>query len=189
MVHNHRHRRRLVPVVLCALLIAPAVEATVVLPADLSELVRASRAIVHGRVVAMTATWADGRRRIDTLVTVEVEAYLKGDLGETVTIRVPGGQIGRYRSVMIGAPTFHEGDEVVLFLNTQGAAIPYVLGLSQGVFRVVTDASTSDRLVIPPPLVTGADVQPIRRGDPARRPQPIDRFSDQVRRLVAGDLP
>jgi hypothetical protein len=59
--------------------------------------------------------------------------------------------------------------------------------LSQGVFRVVTDPSTRRRLVVPPPLVAGTEVQPIHRGDPARRPQPIDRFRDHVRRLAVGD--
>jgi len=49
------------------------------------------------------AEWADGRRRIDSLVTIEAEQYLKGDFGERVTFRVPGGRIGRYRSVMVGA--------------------------------------------------------------------------------------
>lgn len=189
MIRSPVRFRRLLLAVLGFWLIGPAARATVVVPADLSDLVHASRAIVHGRVVAVTATWADGRRRIDTLVTLEVEAYLKGDMGESVTFKVPGGQLGRYRSVMIGAPIFQEGDEVVLFLNAQGSSMPFVLGLSQGVFRVVTDRSTGDRLVIPPPLLSGANAQPIRRGDPALKPLPIDRFGDQIRRLIAGGRP
>jgi hypothetical protein len=176
--------------ILAALAVAAAAvsaaRATVLVPAELGELVRESQAIVHGRVAAVTAAWADGRRRIDSLVTVEVDEYLKGDLGERVTVRVPGGQIGRYRSVMVGAPSFAEGDEVVLILGARGPSYPYVLGLSQGVFRVVEDPQTRARLVVPPPLVAGAEVQPVKRGDGGRRPVPLERFTAEVRALVAG---
>ena len=160
--------------------------ATVLVPAELCELVRDSQAIVHGRVVDVSAVWVDGRRRIDSLVTLEVEQYLKGDLGDEVTIRVPGGQIGRYRSVMVGAPSFAEGDEVVLLLGARGPSVPYVLGLSQGVFRVVEDPQTRGRLVVPPPLVPGVEAQLVKRGDGARRPLPLDRFTAEVRALVTG---
>ena len=71
--------------------------------------------------------------------------YLKGNLGEHVTVRVPGGQIGRYRTVFVGAPEFREGDEVVLFLKQAGRSDPYIIGLSQGAFRVVPDARTGRR--------------------------------------------
>jgi hypothetical protein len=169
-----------------ALAFVPAARATVLVPAELGELVRESQAIVHGRVADVTAVWADGRRRIDSLVTIEVREYLKGDLGAQVTIRVPGGQIGRYRSVMVGAPAFAEGDEVVLLLGARGPSYPYVLGLSQGVFRVVEDPQTRARLVVPPPLVAGVEVQAVKRGDGARRPLPLDRFTAEVRALVAG---
>lgn len=176
--------------ILAALAVAaaavPAARATVLVPAEFGELVRESQAIVHGRVVGVTAAWADGRRRIDSLVTIEVEEYLKGDLGAQVTIRVPGGQIGRYRSVMVGAPSFAEGDEIVLLLGARGPSYLYVLGLSQGVFRVVEDPQTRARLVVPPPLVAGVEVQPVKRGDVARRPVPLDRFTAEVRALLAG---
>ena len=177
---------RVLVVLAAAVAAVPAVRATVLVPADLGDLVRGSQAIVHGRVVDVTAEWADGRRRIDSLVTIEAEQYLKGDFGERVTFRVPGGRIGRYRSVMVGAPSFAEGDEVVLFLGASGPSIPYVLGLSQGVFRVIEDPQTNARLVVPPPVVAGVDVQPVRRGDSGRRPMPLDRFADEVRALASG---
>ena len=181
-----RRMTRILIVLAAAVAAVPAARATVLVPADLGDLVRGSQAIVHGRVVDVTAVWADGRRRIDSLVALEVDQYLKGDFGERVTFRVPGGQMGRYRSVMVGAPSFAEGDEVVLFLGARGPSIPYVLGLSQGVCRVVEDPQTPARLVVPPPVVAGAEVQRVRRGDSARRPMPLDRFAAEVRALVAG---
>jgi hypothetical protein len=162
-----------------------ATRATVLLPADLGDLARGARAVVHGRVVDVRAQWTAGRRQIESFVTVAATTYFKGELGPTVTFRVPGGQIGRYRSVMVGAPVFRPGDEVVLFLAARGPSIPYVLGLSQGVFRVVSDPSTARRAVTPPALVAGDAAEAVVRGDAARRPIDLASFGDAVRRLAA----
>jgi hypothetical protein len=162
-----------------------ATRATVLVPADLGELTRGSRAVLHGRVVEVQAQWTAGRRRIESLVTVAVVAYFKGELGRTVTFRVPGGQIGRYRSVTVGAPVFREGDEVVLFLAARGPSVPYVLGLSQGVFRVVSDPRTARRQVTPPALLAGDAAVAVVRGDVTRRPIDLALFGDAVRRLAA----
>ena len=120
-------------------------------------------------------------------MTVEVADYLKGNLGDHVTFKVPGGQIGRYRTVFVGAPEFHEGDEVVLFLQHTGPSYPYVVGLSQGAFRVVTDARTGQRMVTTPIVMGKGSDEPERvvRGDVTRRPLPIDAFRDAVRQVIA----
>src|SRR5512141_1162522 len=108
--------------------VVPA-RATVLVPADLAELSRSATAIVRGTVTTVRTEWADGRRRVETIVTLSVDQTLKGGFGRTVSFKVPGGDMGRYRSVMIGAPTFREGEEVVLFLGGQAPALPYLLGL------------------------------------------------------------
>jgi hypothetical protein len=118
------------------------------------------------------------------LVTIEAVEYFKGDLGDRVTIRVPGGQIGRYRSVTVGAPAFREGDEVVLFLNARGPSIPYVLGLSQGVFRVRAASGFSGPVVAPSPLIAGGTDARVSRGAPSRRPIPLSTFGEAVRTLA-----
>lgn len=166
--------------------VSPRADASVVVPADFAELVRQARVVVCGRVVRVVGVWADGRRRVDTLVTLEAVEYFKGDFGTTVTVRVPGGELGRYRSIVVGAPVFEAGDEVVLLLGARGSSVPYVLGLSQGVFRVVARAGTGEKLVVPPLLVAGADAAVVRRGDPARRPVTLAQFGDAVRRLAGG---
>lgn len=161
------------------------VGATVVLPADLGELSRDARTIVRGTVVALDAQWADDRRRVETIVTLEPEIYLKGALGPVLQFRVPGGQLGRYRSIFVGAPEFAVGQHVVVFLGVRGAGVPYVLGLSQGVFRVV--AGASGWIVTPPGIlpVTGRPMK-IVRGDPSRRAMPVADFERQVRELAEG---
>ena len=160
--------------------------ATVLVPADLTALTTDATAIVHGRVVDVRAEWLEGRRAIETYVTVAAATYLKGDLGTAVTLRVPGGRMGAYRSFIVGAPVFTVGDEVVLFLGSQGPSIPYVLGLSQGVYRVRTDRESGRRTVIPPALIAPG-VEPVRlvRGDPNRPAPTLERFAADVRAILA----
>lgn len=165
--------------------VAPA-RALVVLPADFDELVRSARAIVYGRVMSVQPQLADDRRHIDTLVSLEVSSYLKGDLGPRVTFRVPGGELGRYRNLIIGAPKFTAGDEVVLFLGARGPSVPYVLGLSQGVFRVARDEQSGERRVLPSPLVARRpEAERVVRGDPARRPVSLSEFAARVHSLIS----
>ena len=97
--------RRVITLVML-LWLAQDVRATVLLPADFREVVAGSQIIVYGRVAEVRPEWSDDRSRIDTVVTLQAGSYLKGGPGEAVTFRVPGGQIGRYRNVMVGAPEF-----------------------------------------------------------------------------------
>jgi hypothetical protein len=164
-----------------------ALDATVILPIEFRELVTSAPVIVHGRVVDVKSEWVDGRRAVETFVTVAAADYLKGNLGDTVTFKVPGGQLGRYRTIFVGAPEFREGDEVVLFLQQRGPAYPYIIGLSQGAFRIVADARTGSRMVTTPVVMgTGGDEpQRVVRGDVTRRPMPIDAFREAVRQVLA----
>jgi hypothetical protein len=160
--------------------------ATVLVPADLAELSRSAAVIVRGTVVAVRPEWAEGRRRIETVVTVEVAQALKGDPGRTLSFKIPGGDMGRYRSLMVGAPSFHEGEEVVLFLGARAPALPYLLGLGQGVYRIQRDSRTGAARVLSPALIADND-QPVtvRRGDAARHSLSLDAFAAQVRAAMA----
>ena len=170
------------------LLSASGLHATVLIPADLGDLSRDARAIALGRVVAVDARWADDRRSIDTLVTLDVDAYLKGSLGSPLQFHVPGGELGRYRSILVGAPEFAINQRVVVFLGARGPSVPYVLGLSQGVFRLVAASNASGWLVTPPP-VSPAAAGPalVVRGAAARQPMPLADFERQVRALAGAD--
>ncbi len=168
--------------IIVLLLCARALHATVLLPAEFREIVAGSQVIVYGRVTEVRSEWSDDRRRIDTIVTVEAGSYLKGGPGETVTFRVPGGQIGRYRNVVIGAPSFAPGEEAVLFLSAPGPSVAHVFGLSQGVFRVRVDPRTGRRLVVPPVLMARGDApETIVRGDRSRQQLSLDAFAATVR--------
>jgi hypothetical protein len=164
---------------------AVAAHATVLVPGTLAELVRDAQVIVRGRVADVRFQFTDGRRRVETVVVLEAESYLKGDYGSQVVFKVPGGEIGRYQSVMVGAPVFRQGDEVVLFLSSQEPELPHLVGFNQGVLRLVRDAATGRALVqSPPPDATGTKAQTIRRGEPARHAMVFEEFAARVQSLV-----
>lgn len=156
--------------------------ATVLVPADLSELARDARVIARGQVVSVDTQWTEDRRTIETIVTLEAESYLKGDLDHVLQFKVPGGTLGRMRNVVIGAPRFEVGQRVIVFLGTAGPRLPHLLGLSQGVYRVDVDRAGA-ALVTPPPIMPGTR-GPIVRGAAARRPAPLADFERSVRVLA-----
>ena len=181
--------RRLLFIIVVSLAIAPVLRATVLVPAEFHEIVNGSQVIVHGRVADVRADWTNDRFRIETIVTLQADSYLKGGPGDTVTFRVPGGTIGRYRSVMVGAPDFRIGDDVVMFLTADGPSVARVFGLSQGVFRIRRDARTGRRVVVPPALMAASDApRKVTRGTADRRPVALDAFGAQVRAAMTREV-
>jgi hypothetical protein len=174
----------LLSVFVAATVVSTSISATVLLPADLGQLSREARSIIRGLVTDVETRWADDHRRIETLVTIAPDAYLKGPLGETVVFSVPGGRLGRYRSVVVGAPEFSTGQRVIVFLGRRDPGIPYVLGWAQGVFRV--GDSPNGLMVTPPPILPTGGSSSIVRGDPLRVPVPLAEFERQVRALAGG---
>jgi len=160
------------------------VRATVEVPVEFGEMVLGSQLVVHGRVIDVRSQQTGDRRSIETIVTLAVTDALKGRPGADVTFRLPGGEVGRYRRLMVGVPRFTAGDEVVVFLRGRTPVLPTVFGLSQGLFRVARGAD-GRALVAPAPLsapATGAER--VVRGDPARRPVALDVFARDVRARV-----
>jgi len=178
-----RSNRSWAAVAICALCMigATSLSAMVVVPVEFSAMVTTSDLVVHGRVVATRAQVVGDRRTIETVVTLAVVDAIKGQPGETVFFRVPGGQVGRYRRFMVGAPEFTSGDEVVLFLKGRPPGVPFPFGLSQGVYRVIRDAG--GRSLVTPPVVSEAAGRVVR-GDVSRRPVELSAFTRNVRAIA-----
>jgi hypothetical protein len=185
---DRRWRLGLVSALLVAFCITAvtSVSATVLLPADFTTVVAESVAIVHGRVVDVTSGLTGPRRTIGSLVTVQVIESLKGapTADTAVTFRVPNGQVGRYRRVLLGAPEFTRGDEVIVFLQGRMPAIPTLYGLSQGVYRVVRDARAAPVVIPIPVSAQGNGTERVVRGDPVRRPMPVAAFVRHVHTVL-----
>ncbi len=177
-------RRKFRPLLLLSLLLlASDAWATVLIPADLGELSRDALAIARGRVTALDTQWTEDRGTIETIVTLEVESYLKGSLGSTLRFRVPGGELGRFRSIVVGAPAFAVDQRVVVFLGARGPTVPYVLGM----FRVARADDNSGWVVTSPVLLPStASATRVVRGDPSRRSLTLADFEQTVRALAGG---
>jgi hypothetical protein len=165
--------------------LASPLRATVLIGTDLGELSHEAVAIARGTVVATAARWTANRRTIETVVTLRVERCLKGSLGETVDFRVPGGELGRFRNLVVGAPAFAVDERVVVFLGARAPSVPFVLGLSQGVFRVGLSA---DRWVVTSPTFdpSSTAAAAIVRGDVRRVAVDLAEFEQRVAGLVGG---
>lgn len=183
MSYTRRMRRSQVVVLLVALTVMPT-QAVTVAPLSFEELVRHSSSVIYARVTDVRGQWTDDRRRIDSLVTVTVIKGLKGTSAVELTLTVPGGQVGRYRNLLPGAPSFVRGDLAVLFLTARGPRLPVTTGFTQGIYRVTRDASSGAALVAPP-VVEAAGQQSVR-GDSRRKPVPMATFEDAVRAVQDG---
>src|SRR5205085_1188746 len=140
------------------------------------------RWIVHARVIDVRGELVGTRRAIESVVTVDVLTPIKGQATRELAFRVPGGRVGRYRRIFVGAPTFTVGDEVVLFLTARTPGLPMPFGLSQGTYRVSRTGATTS--VVPVAAIDG--VAGTVRGDPARRPVPFEEFARQIRIRMDG---
>jgi hypothetical protein len=148
------------------------VHATTLIQTDVAEMSREARTIAVGRVVAVDARWTADRRRIDTLVTLQADTYLKGSLGSQLQFVMPGGQIGRVRNLVVGAPRLAVGQRIVVFLGGSGPSLPFILGFNQGLFRVVVENG-------------GQLVAPAVTDGPQRVRMRLDDFARHVRALAA----
>jgi hypothetical protein len=119
---------------------ATAATGTTVQKFSLKDLTQKSDAIVMAKVEDSNAVREAGGE-IYTYVTLHVTDSVKGMRGATsVTIRQLGGRVDNLESVVPGMPSFRRDEEVVLFLTARDVAgYPWVMGLQQGKYSVVTD--------------------------------------------------
>ena len=97
--------RSLLAALICLLLASPAGAITVA-PMDFVDLVQGSAAVIYARVKDVRGQWTANRQGIESLVTVDVLSAFKGAPGDTLTLTMPGGQVGRFVNVLPGAPSF-----------------------------------------------------------------------------------
>jgi hypothetical protein len=180
---------RVIPFVACVLVTTVA-SATVLVPAEFTEIVGGSQIIAHARIIDVRPQWADGRRWVDTIVTAEVLTFLKGGTTseDSISFKVPGGRIGRYRTLVVGAPVFARGDEAILFLKRHDDELPDIFGLNQGVYRIRVDTVSGQKVVVPPPVMKlddRPDPERVTRGSLDRRPLGFEAFGARVRDVMA----
>src|SRR3989441_5648250 len=170
-------RRSLAPLAVLAMLAGPA-HATTFVGVSERTLARAAHAIVIGTVAQIeTVAGVDGT--ISTLVTLDVEASVKGHAERRLTLKEPGGSIGGRVLWIAGAPRFRMGERQLLFLSAaaDGTAHTTALGMGQFMLRPHprTGATLAERRV--DWLVVGD--RPLRRVPLARLLRTLARAIEQ----------
>ena len=84
------------------------------------ELLEQADWVVVGTVKGQTSEWTDGRRTIRTLVTFEVDLWLKGKaVDPNIVIKIPGGTAAGITEWVEDAARFAAGERVLLFLEVE----------------------------------------------------------------------
>jgi len=135
-------------------------KATLMRAMPFDEKVEHAASIVLGKCVATHSQWDSEHRFIVTYSTFQVENTMKGTEPAQVTIVTPGGTIGHLSQDTVGVPSFHEGDENVIFTKATNLG-PTVLYFDQGTYDVSADEH-GEKVVTPRP--TGAVLVDTQRG-------------------------
>jgi hypothetical protein len=165
-------RRALAAVLLLAA--AASAGAATFAAASVEETARSSDAVVRGTVRGARSRLTRDGRRVVTEIDIAVTSAWKGSPGDTVTVVVPGGSTPGLAMSVDGAPSFEEGEEVVVFLARSGPAWQ-VMGLALGKYRV----QGPDAM----PGFHPADVRPraLAAGERAAGPMPVEELERRVR--------
>jgi hypothetical protein len=124
-----------------ALLGASLATATTVQKFSRQDLAKKSASIVQAKVDDVYSLQDGVSKEIYTYINLSVLESVKGAKGEkSITIRQLGGTVGNLISVVPGMPSFQRGEEVVVFLSVRDRdGYPWVMGLQQGKYSVVSD--------------------------------------------------
>jgi hypothetical protein len=176
--------RMTVPLFVLLLVTGRSLRATEVVPAAFSEVVAEAGVIVRGHVTDVRSVVVPGAG-VDSIATVAVDDQMKGQPASFVYVRLPGGEIGRYRWVMVGAPRLEVGQQAVFFLKQYADGWWRPVGLTQGIYRVQVE-SRSGRPVINAPVALNytADAGTVVRGDARRTAMSVPEFESLVRAVM-----
>ena len=167
-----------------------AANAMVVVQRDFPELVARAEQIVVGTVSDIKQA-ADPSGAPATYVTFSDLTVLKGDVGDTLTLRFYGGESGAVVVRIADMPTFTLGERAVVFVAGNGQAVCPLVGVWQGRFHVRFDAEqqtdvveTDDR--IPVVGVAGRRIlrAPTTPGGTTAAAMPLSDFLESI----AGEL-
>ena len=117
---------------------APGVKATTVIPPTFDELVNQAELIFQGNVTEAKSEWVGegAQRHIMSYVTFKVDDVLKGDPGQSYTIRMLGGTVAGETMEVSDAPKFKVGDKDILFVQNNGSQFIPLVGIMHGRFHV-----------------------------------------------------
>jgi hypothetical protein len=106
---------------------------------SVESMVAKSSAIMRARPTPVSSFQRGGM--IYTSYRLDVSATLKGSAVSTLQVAIPGGNYQGMHQAVAGSPGLQAGSEYVFFVWTAPSGANYIMGLSQGLFEVHTNAS------------------------------------------------
>jgi hypothetical protein len=164
-------------------LLGASLSATLVVPTEFKQVVAESTLIVRGHVTDVRGIVVPGKG-IDSIVTVAVDSVVKGQADGFINVRLPGGEVGRTRTVMVGAPSLKVDQHALLFLKPGPDSTLRPVGLGAGVYVVQAEAQTG-RPVVLAPVVAGQTAAAGRTALGGRRQMlPVSEFESLVKLVI-----
>ena len=109
-------------------------------------LTQSSEIVLIGKVSSRESFWNEDKSRIFTKVNIEAEEYLKGTSSPTITITVPGGEIGEVGELYTHLPRFNDQEELLLFAKKNRSNQYIVAGGELGKIRIIRDEISGKKL-------------------------------------------
>lgn len=115
---------------------------------EIKNLSEGADVIVIGKVVDQKSHWNEGKTRILTQATIQVDEFLKGNNNETsIYVITPGGEVGEVGELYSHMPRFSNDEEVLLFAKKDKRDASYkVLNGEDGKLTLHKDKSTGERV-------------------------------------------
>lgn len=128
---------------LAIIALSPVTLATTVIPPTFDELVDQADVIFQGKVTDVRSQWTGegAQRYIVSYVTFRVDEGIKGNPGQSYTIRMLGGTVGDETMGVTDAPEFVTGDRDIVFVQNNGSQFIPLVGIMHGRFHVQRELS------------------------------------------------
>jgi hypothetical protein len=112
------------------------------------ELAARAEIVAVGQVATLASEWNENRTAIRTRITLSVDQYMKGSgQGASLTLYVPGGEVGTVGEYYSHMPVFRKDENVVVFVRKDRQNHLRVLGGEAGKFTIKKDPASGVPLV------------------------------------------
>lgn len=116
-----------------------ALQASTLLQLTLNDMIQQSTSIVRGK--AQVSYVSQKGSVVYTHYKIQVSSTFKGAPVADLDLAMMGGVNNGVRQMFAGAPELVNGQEYVLFLWTSKSGLTQIIGLSQGLFKVMPGSS------------------------------------------------
>jgi hypothetical protein len=141
-----------------ALLAASPAGATTLAPWSLEDFVANAHSAVTATVTAIDVRWNDDHTQIHSYVTLHVDEVVAGArVPDALVLDQLGGRVGNQLSVLEGAPVYHKGERVFVFVEKVNDTCR-TLGFYQGKYLLEIDPNTGREVYVQRVPAEGASI-------------------------------